>query len=373
MSVSPLEHDLLDLIEGRLAPDRAESVRAALTRDPALLRRIERLVADRKGIIELGRVGVRATASDRDSALEQVREAIQRAEREALFVPPARAHRRRVSPIAAAVVVMLTVGLIAGGMTWFGVRRTEWYRMAEVEKAKRTSTGMITVAPPTDPADAAAGTLIGPPQSVPIATLPSWINTGVDTMSAEAVRSWTGDLERRLTSETAAESDPAPAGEAALGRIRSGGDARLTLDEAVGLALSHPLRLVVRGGPAEGSFDALADRSTPVTGAAAGSESTPLRADAERGDRLVEVRAALDDHRLALRDALGNLQRRFAPMHTDHAWFELDPSSESAGGVVMPSLRLNDILWWSNAPTAWQPGVSIRVRIHYVGSNPPTR
>ncbi len=73
--------DILDIVEGQVAPERVEIVRMALRNDPSLARHIERMVADRRGVHALVQAAQRSATPD----LGLVAEAVMRAEREQLM------------------------------------------------------------------------------------------------------------------------------------------------------------------------------------------------------------------------------------------------------------------------------------------------
>lgn len=381
METHGLEHDLLDLIEGRLAPERVEAVRRALSRDPALLRAVERMVADRRGLIELGKATAQASMG-RAGAEAMVREAIDRAEQEMLFAhTEARGARRRLTAIAAAVGIVVAVSLLASGLTWYVVRQNQATQLAIASKGEGKGARMTDV--DGDETQTGAGTVLaeGLPETgpatggTPVASLPSWVQPTSDPMAKEAVRSWTRSVEETLAalpSSGAGANGGSPAGAAAgnraLERVRAGGDKRLTLEEAAGLALTHRLRLVI---PAAGTD--WNRRRAEVAAAAAKGTTAGVAADVadsalERGELRVEVTAAMDPENAGLRDALGDLRKRLGGASPD-AWFELE-STDPDPSAAEPSLRLADILWWSNAPSAWTPGVSVRIRVAPASGEP---
>ncbi|MBL8747491.1 MAG: hypothetical protein JNK58_14190 [Phycisphaerae bacterium] len=374
MSRHPLENDLLDLIEGRLAPpDRVESVRAALSGDRALLRRVEQMVADRRGLIELEKATLQAARADRGAAIELVREAIERSERDALIGLEGRPRKRRLPAIAAAIGVVAAAGLLAGGTTWIVLEQNAANRAAEQHKIERSSQAhMSNLADPvrstSAPAGEAgvsgdtAGASAGEPLEPPIAAMPTWINTNPDPHAKEAVRSWAAQVEKTLAEPVDSNASLVEAGERALRRVESGGSGRLSIDEAAGLVLTRQLKFVVSAsgldwGRRRAEVLASAMRSRAGAEASADASDESFR----RGELEIEVTAALDPEHAALRDALSDLQRRFGGPTGESGWFELDPAAD--GPAALPSLGLNDILWWSSGPSAWRPGVSVRVRV----------
>lgn len=366
MSRQPLENDLLDLIEGRLAPDRVEAVRAALAGDAALLRSVERMVAHRRGMIELGKATEQAARADRSAGLEVVREAIGRAEREALVCSEGVAGRRRIGPWAAAIGMVAAAGILAAGLTWYLMEQGEAERLADKRKVERSGQARMSAADvPASPKTAAEAS--PPPEALPtIASLPSWIHTNPDPLAKEAVRAWTKEVEANLAQSGDESGSTRAAGERALGRIKSGGLARLSVEEAAGLAMTRRLRFVVEPSGVDWSRRRAEVMSAAIRGGPQGSVSADAaEVSLSRGDLKIEITAPLDSELAGLRDALGDLQKRFGGPDGESGWFELDSSTEDAAAApsALPSLRLNDILWWSNGPSAWRPGVSVRVRV----------
>lgn len=372
MNTQPLEHDLLDLVEGRLAPDRVEAVRAALSKDPAMLRMVEHMVADRRGIVDLSKATAQASRADRSAAEAIVREAIERAEREALFASGASGRRRRFSPIAAAAAMVAVVGLAAASVTWYLLERNKADQLADAKKIERSGEARMT---PMDESDAAPA-FVGPAlperegvsseshrESREVASLPSWFKSNPDPHAKETVRSWAESVEKTLSEPDAKAESASEIAARALARIQSGGSSRLGIDEAAALSLSRRLRLVV---PAAG-LDWSRRRAEIVSAAIRAAPRGDASADAaenslERGELNVEVNAPIDTELAALRDALGDMRKRFGEPGAEGGWFELDGTGDDEA-PALPSLRLNDILWWSNGPSAWRPGVSVRVRV----------
>jgi hypothetical protein len=66
------EHDLLELVEGTLPPEREAAVRAAVARDPRLGQLVARLRADRRALMSLGAVRAPAGLAERvEAAMER--------------------------------------------------------------------------------------------------------------------------------------------------------------------------------------------------------------------------------------------------------------------------------------------------------------
>lgn len=358
----PLEEDLLDLIEGRLAPDRVEVVRAALSADAQLVARVERMVADRRAIVELQRVTV--AASDRARSLEAVRAAIAASEAAALFTPQFARRPRRISALAAGLGMVAAAGVLAAGVTWYLLAESRATQLADQKKVDASAGSRMTESPEASSPPVPGQGVLAPGESLAdsaaVATMPSWINMQRDEHARSAVQAWTQEAERELRRAEPSES-AAVIAERTLARLDSGGSARLSLEEAAALAMSRPIRLVVQASGLDWSRKR-AEIFGSASRSAAGDAVSVAADQALPPDGLaIELNAPLDPERTGLRDALDELARRYAGPTGEDAWFELDRASE--GSIVLPSLKLNDVLWWSNAPATWRAGLSLRVRI----------
>jgi hypothetical protein len=367
MNRSDLENDLQDLIEGRLPADRADAVRAALESDASLVRLVRGLMADRSGLIGLGRATEQAARADRAAGEEMVREAVARAEREALVGGSTRGGRRRWRPIAAAAAVVVGVGLLAGGLTYLTLAREHRLLQSEIKRQERASGGRFEVVEP-EPRKPGEGTVLAadpaeppPTEEVKVASLPSWINLDSDPLAEEAVRVWTREAWRTFARD-APKVDHDAVALAALERIRAGGSRRLTLEEAAALARTRSLRLVVPKGGVDWlrrRSEAYAAAPPPPPGAeVATSADGPAASDEVR----VTVRSTLDPDLAGLRDGLADLRQRLGG--GDDGWFEIEEGDVASAGAL-PSSALGDILWWSNEPSAWTPGTSVVVRVTF--------
>lgn len=375
MDPSTLESDLLDLIEGRLAPERQESVRAALSKDPVLLREVRAMVEQRQRLVELGRASIRASSADRAAALSMVEEAISAAEREALVASAGSrlaTGRPRVRPFVAALSGVAAVLLVAVTITVFFAQRSDRERRAYENKIRRTADARMTPAMiegEADASNAAASAQPSPPVPFaldegstppPVGALPSWVHHDADPASRAAVKEWTASVEQAL--ELGPRTDQKAIAESAIKRLETGGSARLSLDEASALAGTYPIRLVVQ----RSAFDASRQRAELLR--LAGGLSQASLADQPAPDKVdafvASVDARKDSEGAGVRDALESLRARLSHGADDHAWFELVSTDAQADAI--PSRRIEDILWWINRPAAWSPGITIRVPVEVI-------
>lgn len=394
-----LEHDLIDLLDGRLAPDRVGPLRAALAADPSLRALAEAMAADRRDIAALARRDESHARRDTAGSLAAVREAIEHAERQELLGSPRKASRRprRVmwTPMAAGVAAVIVVGMLAGTVTMLATRPSGDAKARQAFKAEK-------VAPDADGEKHAAGTVLAgaaAPSSLTSTAAEAPVGA-IDEALAKLAGASDAPGERRSADEALTElwSNEAAAqlrGDLAKGllavpsraqldeaRLRAQRTGEVSIDDAAVLAFAHRLRLVVRAP--EGSSDAVTVARSAVSGHAdqlpaarfsMGSEgffnrmgpatsaapASPAAAAATPdASWTVRVTAPLDAERTSLAQALRDLQTNLAAAGMPGARFELADDQPSA---AIPATGLDDVLWWTRPPSAWGRAVTVPVDV----------
>lgn len=401
-----IEHDLIDLLDGRLAPDRVGPLRAALAADPSLRALAEAMAADRRDIAALARRDENRVRRDSAGSLAAVREAIEHAERQELLGATGSSRRRprRViwTPMAAGVAAVITVGLLAGTVTMLATRPSG------DEAARRAFKGE-KVAPETQFEDAvpagaaladvgASGSLTSTAAEAPagaidaaLAKLAGVTDAPGEHRSADEVLTelWANQAAAQLRGDLAhgllAVPSRAQLDEA---RVRAQRTGAVSVDDAAVLAFGHRLRLVVRAP--EGSSDAVTVARSAVSGDASptagfatglggfynrqGGPTTPAHrasrssapatelspASGDSSSWTVRVTAPLDADRASLAQALRDLQTNLAAAGMPGARFELVDDQSSA---AIPATGLDDVLWWTRPPSAWGRAVSVPIDV----------
>jgi len=404
--------DILDIVEGQVAPERVEIVRMALRNDPSLARHIERMVADRRGVHALVQAAQRSATPD----LGLVAEAVMRAEREQLMeeVLPGRSRqagggggggeggeggRRRGGRLAAMIALALLLGGAIGGAAWMlnAGPRSERGPLAleHADRGAHNRKGGTFVAmsdeatpdkPPGLPTEFGAGidfpamrSALSPPPGVPararpagdpsyapgrFATLPLG-PTGVD------ITGWSEELRRSLVTEARtvprSASAPAAAGVGAVESPRAGEQQRrMSPIEAARLAVEGRLRIVV------GARDAVAYTNQARVYAAVGASSQvvapPSRSEAGPIKFVVELRVRMDSELAGVQDAIAALTQRlggegFGPRADVRL---TEAAGEQGVGPAGPSLLVDDVLWWTRPVTNWEWTIAVRAVVEIV-------
>lgn len=367
MDHSPHETDLLDLIEGSLSPDRAERVRASLASDQVLLRRVNRMITDRRVLIDLGDASERAARADRAGASELVGAAVAQAEREALLGPKSRARKTR-SAAAAGVALFLSVGLVAAGVALFiraentdvGSKRETGRRYFSEGKQERGPKRGFTE--PEKRPGAPGDTENGVSPDVPLG-LPLWVKPVQDDLSTKVTEDWIREVRGKLARETAGASTMSSLARAAIERVSRGGSRELSVEEAAAVAPTHRLKLIAPSGDALRARARLAE----LPGLSA-REAAPGAVPGERVF-MARINAALEPGHAALQDELELLRSRIAVPFGPQPRYELDGDGAS-GGEPLPSGGVDDVLWWSKSPGDWKRGLSLLIRIEVVPAEP---
>lgn len=102
------ESDLLAVVEGNLSPERVDTVRAALTSDPDLLRRVQGMVRDRQLLMD--------EANSGSAPHGLIESSLHAAEREALLTrnPAGQGRPLRRRKVVAALSLAAALGLTVG-------------------------------------------------------------------------------------------------------------------------------------------------------------------------------------------------------------------------------------------------------------------
>jgi hypothetical protein len=395
-----LEHDLIDLLDGRLAPDRVGPLRAALAADPSLRALAEAMAADRRDIAALARRDESHARRDTAGSLAAVREAIEHAERQELLGSTRRASRRprRVmwTPMAAGVAAVITVGLLAGTVTMLATRPSgdaDARRAFKAEKIAPDADGEKHAAGTALAGAAAPSSLTSTAAEAPVGAIDEALaklagasdapgerrspdQALTELWSSEAAAQLRGDLAKGLLAvPSRAQLDEA--------RARAQRTGEVSIDDAAVLAFAHRLRLVVRAP--EGSSDAVTVARSAVSGHAdhlpaarfsMGSEgffnrTGPAASDVPASQATaaaaspdaswtVRVTAPLDAERTSLAQALRDLQTNLAAAGMPGARFELADDQPSA---AIPATGLDDVLWWTRPPSAWGRAVTVPVDV----------
>lgn len=369
MTPSELEHDLIDFIEGDLPPERLPSVKHALASNPALARTVQGILDDRRRLSELARATELAARADRQGALDMIRQALARAERDALLEPrtqPAvRAHdrppRRRWHLLAAAAVLLLA-SIASVLITRAALNAQRARELAAARKVERA--GQAVILTPESPSSTPA-----PSEPATIGTLPSWISDVNDPIADAAMQSWQTELAQPRHDDP--PIDELALAHAARARLDNGGAPSLAIDEAAAVALIARLRLVIRADskdlaarrPDNHPTRAFAARFLPPP------DETKTQAAPDSEGPVLELTVPIDPDRAALRDALESLRATLAGPDPTDAWYEIDPTPSNPS--LLPALDLRSILWWANRPADWTRAVSIRIQTRTVPPDPP--
>ncbi len=396
MSNKVTEHDLADLVEGRLPAERVGIVRAAIERDPALRRTVVAMAADREALRRLSRLDQAAAVPD------MVELAIAEAERRALIDQPGQQIAVKIGPnrkrqMVAAASLLVFIGLAAVASTLLATKGTRGLALLGSGAPKQSVSGTMGVADTEDDqpkrADAATASLPGDvpvPQSQIPATDAAAVQGPPSPSLAQLAEGWAQEAGRKIRDE-AAESQGSPAAYQAPHSESAAADAAesgLSLDRAVALALEGRLKIVCEGADAEALMCRASD--TPGVIALQSPPPAPSRArssvaatdepssEAPRSPPVtssweglrVEVRAQVDPTLAALRDRLASLRSSVSTPGKPSAQFAEVESPGAGPGGYAPSRQVEDVLWWALPPSAWKARASVIVTIEIKESGP---
>jgi len=373
------ELDLLALIEGELPPDRVGAVRAALTADPVLLRRVERMVRDRERLQREGKAALPTSA-----LTGLVAQAIAEAERDALLAPggaarsPVRSpdrHRRSTAQTPgrhrAPMVIAAGVGIGLLGLVSFfilqsvgpeGVRRERPYITSKVPEG-----GTFAVA-----TDSTMPEVVGPPAH--------FYDAEAEFAQAEAsiVALVAAREEAARVAAAEREARPDDASEATVVNrplIHPGG---MSIDDAVMLARQGRLQLVVANADRwelSRSLSILASSSLPADapeplrfhGTSTASSAGNGAPDSAAPAPAYTVRIGIDPDSQGdeqLREQLMAAVDRLVIVSGSEVRFQAtaEGASSRAHGP-RPALTAANLLWWGQPPEAWKQRLELAIPV----------
>lgn len=351
----PTEQDFLDLVEGCLAPERAEVMRAALRADPALARRMQAMVADRAAIRDMSRAAERAAPSD------LVADAVSRAERDTLLTSDRAGSSWSFRRIAAVIgLVALLGGALAGSVMMLspGTDAGADRIAARGPQPQLGSPGGLFEVPSFDEDPRATSAplpdLTGATSAdAPAAPVARRAATRFSS-SQEQVARWNQEVTEKLAGEA---SQPASAAVRRLPDAMVGG---MRLSEAARLAVEGRLRITTR--PTRADMDALRVQAGASLGAGVGQVVEANSSDAFT----VELTTRYDPDLSALQDAIAALAERLAnDSFGERAEVRLLPAPRDSAGAApaIPSFRADDVLWWTRPASTWQQAISVRAPV----------
>ncbi len=388
MSKNVTEHDLADLVEGRLSGERVAIVRAAVERDPALRRALVAMAGDREAMRRLARL-------DEESADPSIVEAaLADAERRALFGEPNPRLAARIGPgrkrhYAAAAALLVFVGLAAVASTLLATRGPRGLALlgsggdgdstpgrmdtSGVEDAKAAMARRPPGRLPGDMGVDSRSSLNPPAQETPIEGPP--VSSPTLTELAEG---WAREAQQKMAAEpmpgAAADAVRQPASLAGVETTTG-----LTMDQAVALAFEGRLKIVCEGSDAGAVLHRIGRSPGVVAMGPAMRDQARSRGGMSPTDDLkesanqesatggaglrVEVRTPLDPSFAALRDRLAALLASASPQGGPPAYFTDAGEGLSAGDGLAPSRDVEDVLWWALPPSAWKPRASVVVTL----------
>jgi hypothetical protein len=382
MDRTTLENDLIDLLDGRLPPERAKRVREALSSDPALHRLVERMAADRRGLGRLRQADEHRERARTEGVRDAVRAAVEAAERDGLLGHRAQARGKRNSGrhlvAAAALVGVLT--LVVGVSLLLGFKGD---RLAESVIGGRPGVRGVVKQPEaryTDAEPASAGGEVGPVGPSGEAGKPSQAMALAEDQGRRVSRelaedrrrldSWLADATSRVGGDPLLAWRALPSAEeteAALARSRTG---ELSIEDAAILAFTHRLRVVVpaaQGDPtAEKAREAFSGKPVFAENASASSSSVVIGATQARAipaagrSWSMDVRASLDPERAAVRGALAEIVAKVVGSGLEKPRFEV---AEVDPAAALPAVTIDDVLWWTHPASEWSREVSLRVDV----------
>ncbi|MEO1128167.1 MAG: hypothetical protein AAFX05_00500 [Planctomycetota bacterium] len=333
MSHPVTEHDLLALVEGRLPADRVEAVRAALSADKELLRRVEGMVRDRRAMERLG--------ASAPAPLGMVEGAMAAAERGELLQHPATGRsgdrhrsRRRIIPFAIAATFLLLVSGVVAVVLLVSSPSQQRERVAQAEESvtRMYEQGSVIMPEweqpeePMLPGMVALDPVTGPTVDEPLTIVREAFVATPDPVLEE----WFRSVEERAA---AAPMDIDRAVDLLL-------EGRLALQTDVDPATTRAV--AGEQGVSEPALITMADTATDSTWA--------LPLTYPHGDR--------EALRAALEGALDELRMMSG------ASVELVEATEPQNGAPpRPVLSFEDVLWWATPHDQWVRRDTVRLPV----------
>jgi hypothetical protein len=333
MSHPVTEHDLLALVEGRLPADRVEAVRAALSADKELLRRVEGMVRDRRAMERLG--------ASAPAPLGMVEGAMAAAERGELLQHPATARsgdrhrsRRRIIPVAIAATFLLLAGGVVAVVLSLSDPSQQRERVARAEESvtRMYQQGSVIMPEweqpeePMLPGMVALDPVTGPAVDEP----PTIVREAFVPTPDPVLEEWFRSVEQRA------------------------GTASMDIDRAVDLLLEGRLALQTDVDPA-------------TTRAVVGEEGAAAPALITTPDSETDSAWALpltyphgdrEALRAALEAALDELR-----MMTGASVVLVEATEPQDGAPPRPVLSFEDVLWWSTPHDRWMRRDMVRLPV----------
>lgn len=384
MNPSIPESDLLALIEGDLAPDRAGELAEALRADPELSRLVESLRRDRATLrASMDRAAsVPALGLAAGAIAEARRQPTPRPESPAAPASPVAEPRRlRIVPVlsllaAAAIAVLALVVFwpapagndrLAGGAVGPpapGTARTarEYVFTVPEEKPEQSGPALPSVLQGDDQRPIVfAESDLPPAAPVPVRT----------REEAERLRAQNQELAKifEIPSEHAAPTPDflARLNDAARGGWRAGLEVGgMDLGIAAELAMTRRLRIVV-----ESSDPAALRRSRGFTVEQPGGGQLAA-ADSDAGEAIA-LNFPMDTELRGLQDALARVAESIEGDGDAVVRFEEIPEGQEVAHAarVVPSTEIDDVLWWSLPSDRWTPSGSVTVPIEFIVPESP--
>lgn len=377
MKHAATELDLLALIEGELPPDRVEAVRAALTADPVLLRRVERMVRDRERLQREGKAAIPTSA-----LAGLVAQAIAEAERDALLSPgsvgkpharEADRHRRShaSSPQRRRAPMVIAAGVGIGVLGLVGIFILQSVGPEDVRRERPYITSKVpeggTFAVATDPS---MPEIVGPPAH--------FYDAEADAAEAEAtivaLMAAREEAARIAAADRSMQPDDAP--EASTGHRALVHPHGMSIDDAAMLARMGRLRLVVANADRQElsrSLNILASSTLPadapeplrfLDAAAANNAGNGAR---EPAAPAYTVRIGIDPDSHGdeqLREQLMAAVDRLVIVSGGDVQFQAVPEGASSRAHgPRPALTAANLLWWGQPPAAWQQRLELAIPV----------
>lgn len=333
------ENDLLALIEGELPDERRPLVEAALRSDPALLRRVVAMKADREGLVEVGR-GDRAPAGlvDRASAIAARASAVQ--VDTGGPVRHATARTRRLQMAAAAVVIVGGLGVWGWLMATMTSSREGGGVLPDPQVALASGGGEASEDDMAAVGPVSPGLEVIDEHALPLDAVLDESDAASDALLAEFLAGFEED-------GASAVSEPA-----------------MDYMEAARLALDGRLRLEMRGeGPAGMAIAADSEAASQV--GAFGMLRSESGVGGESSWR-VELRYRTGGGEEELASELARAIERIEAV-TGRRVRLVEASGSDTGATPVASLDAAGVLWWGQPASGWTRRMVVRPRVSFVG------
>lgn len=364
-----IEQDLLDLVEGRLPPERVESMRAALRADPALARKAQAMIADRARV-------QRMTIQDQQTApAGLVDDAVTRAERDDLLHTVVRrrddaaASSRRIAAMIA--LALLLGGVLTGSVVFLSSRGAPaGNHLARSDSTPRSQPPPGTfivpeanqtarpIAPPLPDLLAAPSTPavwreseLSPSGRRAEAQTPPIGTSGIPS-AHDVVAQWNREVAEKIAGEGSAS-----AGSRAFDAIVGG----MRLSEAARLAMEGRLRITTS------PRDPLTAARGLQAGVSLGGGTGQIVELASPDSFTIELTTRFDPELVALQDALAALADRLAGDgfgSRGRVRFSAAPEGDSEVAPAIASFRADDVLWWTRPASTWERAISVRAPVN---------